>query len=212
MPNLIDLTGQTFGRWTVTGRTGSTAFGAAKWACVCECGNKKNIGSQTLRTGGSKSCGCYNVDVHREICIVRNTSHGMARSDEHNTWVNMRQRCENPNNNGYHKYGARGITVCERWKSFEHFFADMGKRPTKKHSIDRINSLNGYSPDNCRWATAKQQQNNRTNNLKITYLGETLTAPDWSKKYGMSIETIRQRLKRGLPMEKVFSKQNLRWA
>lgn len=212
MPSLVDLTAKKFGRWTVLARDGSNKHKQPTWACICECGTRKTITGGQLTNGASRSCGCFNKDVHRAVCIERNKTHGLARTPEHNTWVNMRQRCLNPKVKGYAKYGAKGITVDPRWDSFENFIADMGKKPTPLHSLDRINPLKGYGPDNCRWATMKQQQNNRTNNLAITYNGETLTMPDWSKRFGIPIETMRQRLKRGLPLDRVFSKGNQRWA
>ena len=125
-------------------------------------------------------------------------THGMSRTPEYKAWDGMKQRCFNPNHKSYSDYGGRGITVCDRWQnSFETFLADMGVKPTSKHSLDRINNDGDYSPDNCRWATKAEQQNNRTNNHLITINNETWTMAQWEKKMGYEENVIRQRLKYG---------------
>ena len=125
-------------------------------------------------------------------------THGMARTPEHNVWAQMKQRCFNPNHKRYLDWGGRGITICDRWKnSFNNFLADMGSRPTAKHSIDRIDNDGDYCPDNCRWATKAEQDNNRRSNRFITIDDDTLTIAQWENKMGFNKNVIQNRLNMG---------------
>ncbi|MBW1848840.1 MAG: hypothetical protein JRJ27_17250 [Deltaproteobacteria bacterium] len=124
-----------------------------RFSCKCDCGKIKIIRLLSLTSGNSKSCGCDRI---KSI-----TNHGRSNTSEHRAWIDMRQRCLNKNHDRYNDWGGRGIEICERWDSFEKFIEDMGSRPTKKHSLDRINNDGDYELSNCRWATIKQQQNNR---------------------------------------------------
>ena len=108
----------------------------------------------------------------------------------------MRARCDNPTNALYYKYGARGIQVCERWETFENFYADMGPRPSPKHTIDRIDGEGNYTPENCRWATSKEQQRNLKNNVFLEYNGKSMIAADWAKIVGINAKTIHCRVQR----------------
>lgn len=193
MPQFIDLAKQRFHRLTVIRRSCDYRRGIPQWLCKCDCGKQTIVRGGQLTTGNTKSCGCLNVDVHRKVCLDRNTTHGLAGSPTHNCWVNIKQRCENPKASGYSKYGAKGIRLCDRWRSFENFLADMGERPTGM-TIDRIENSKGYEPGNCRWATQRQQQNNRSNNTHITFNDETLTIMEWSRRTGFGRTTIIHRL------------------
>lgn len=140
------------------------------------------------------------------MCIARNTTHGKSRTKVHVAWQQMRQRCEDPNSTAYHKYGAKGILVCERWKKFENFYADMGEPPTAKHTLDRIDFRGNYEPGNCRWATQLEQQNNRSSNRLLTAFGRTQTLQQWVRETGMSHKTITCRIDRnGWSAEKALS-------
>jgi len=148
------LAGQRFGKWTVVSEVDERKHGQVCWLCKCDCGNEKVVASAVLRKGKSKSCGCYRESVKR--------THGMYQTPTHRVWSNMIQRCHNPENTAYRNYGARGITVSDRWRqSFEAFFTDMGDIPFKGAQIDRANNDLGYSKENCRWVTRSENLLNR---------------------------------------------------
>lgn len=149
--------GKRFGRWTVVSNY-RECTGKSRWGCVCACGTAREVCAFSLRSGGSQSCGC----ATREAATTHGEMRGGKKSPEYLAWQHAKERCMNENNSRYEQYGARGITVCTQWlHSFESFLADMGRRPSSKHSLDRIDVNGNYEPGNCRWATASQQNANR---------------------------------------------------
>lgn len=164
----------------------------------CDCGSKCWANPSKVRSGHTQSCGCY----QRQRTIDANRKHGNSsrnrKSDEYLIWMNMKTRCYNERYQLFHCYGGRGIRVCKKWKSdFRSFLTYVGKRPSKNHSIDRINNNGNYEPGNVRWATRKQQSRNRRCVLKITIKGVTRPLPRWSAISGIKCRTIWRRLKDG---------------
>lgn len=132
---------------------------------------------------------------------------GYRLTPEYKVWMSMRARCLDLRAKNYSSYGARGIGVCTRWDDFANFLADMGERPSKRHSIERINNDKGYAPENCRWASAAEQNRNRRNNRWITFNGATLVLSDWADRIGINRLTLRTRLENGWPLETALSPQ-----
>ena len=182
MPRFIDRTGQVFGRLTVLEEAISGRN--RKWRCQCLCGNVVIVQGGNLQRGVSRSCGC----LHKELLRQRLTKHGSAaggqRTSTYQTWQSMLKRCSNPNNHHYHLYGGRGILVCERWKDFNNFLADMGEKPTGM-SIERRDNDRGYEPDNCTWATNETQIRNRRVTRYVTICGQRLVIREACIKYGV---------------------------
>jgi hypothetical protein len=198
---MIDLTGQRLGRLVVLRAAGRDVRGCFKWECLCDCGNKTVVSRNNLKDNesrpGTRSCGCWQREVGKN-----NRTHGLTKTPEHYTWGGMLNRCRNPNNPSFSYYGARGITVCERWQnSFEAFLADMGPKPSTGHSLDRIDVNGHYEPANCRWATRSEQNSNTRQNTFITFRGECRTQQEWSTITGIPRGTIHYRLKAGWPTE-----------
>lgn len=172
-----DITNIRFGRLLPLGPVEVVKYASGahqvKWLCRCDCGTDKVVRSCKLLSGNTKSCGC----LQREVRYGRThaVKHGMYKSPEYAAWRSMLKRCHLPTSHNYSNYGERGITVCQRWRdSFEAFLADIGRRPTERHSLDRYPDNDGsYEPSNCRWATASEQARNRRTNVVVTAFGKT---------------------------------------
>lgn len=196
----VDLTGRRFGRLTVIGLAGKARAGYV-WNCRCDCGHDRAVLRASLTYGGTQSCGCRHSDAAR----LRHTKHGGSGTVEYGHWENMVRRCNYPKADGFEHYGGRGIAVCQRWRNFANFYADMGPRPSPKHSIERRNNNGNYEPDNCYWATRKEQMRNMRRNHLVTFNGETLCISEWTEKLGLSINLLLHRLKRGWSAEKALT-------
>jgi len=201
--------GSVFGRWVTIGERYRERAGSGDWShrvlCRCTCGTEKPVRTLYILNGKSKSCGCLNL----EVTSARNTTHGHSihRTPEYRAWGNIKTRCTNPNGIGYRYYGGRGISVCPRWMaSFTDFLADMGKKPGPAYDIDRKNVNGNYSAENCRWATKKENANNRTNNVRYAFNGESLTALEWwARQTGISQKAVRARLTAGWEVSRAIS-------
>jgi hypothetical protein len=195
---LLDLIGDVYGRLTVLWCVGPVPNGRIReWMCRCSCGKEIQVAQNNLRSGNTESCGCYK----RELTVARNTRHGESVggkwSPEFATYKSMISRCYHSGASGYHLYGGRGIGVCDQWRGdggYAQFLSDMGRRPTPNHSLDKIDNDKNYSPSNCRWATTKQQGNNRRNNQVIYWKGERMTITQAAEKEGVKYELVRSRI------------------
>jgi hypothetical protein len=200
-----DITGKRFGRWTVLHIYEPNH---RRWVCRCECGNTKSILRSTLVCGESKSCGCSRSEWCRDANITHGhtarTLIGAPNTATYTVWRNMLARCSKPTNSGYHRYGGRGISVCQSWEDFESFLSDMGHKPKGK-SLDRINNDGDYSPENCRWATVAEQSRNQSRNRPVTWMGETMILPDWETKLGIPRKALIARRDKGWSVERMFT-------
>jgi hypothetical protein len=214
--NLIEMTGQRFGRLVVLQKDDKPRM----WLCLCDCGAKKLVSGSNLRNASIKSCGCLAAEWSRalganpEFVAKRSqavTKHGHKRrgaiSDEYRTWLQMKRRCYDTRSKDYPNWGGRGIRVCEEWRqSFEKFLADMGSRPVN-HTLDRIDPNADYSPTNCRWATVQQQGSENKRTLQpVTVLG--IKYPSMkaaARAHGVGLTTVLQRISSGIDIDTAFS-------
>lgn len=205
---LVDLTGKKFERLSVD-RICELSGRVKFWHCLCDCGNWVRIAGGDLKRGNTKSCGCLSSD-HR---AVRMTTHGMSLHPAYRNWVHAKTRCNDKSNDCYKYYGGRGIKVCERWASFEGFWEDMGALWRQGLTLDRIDNDKGYEPGNCRWATAREQANNRRNNRIILTPKGNMTASDAAKEFGVKRNTIFTRLRADWPEDQLFNtpRFSMRW-
>jgi hypothetical protein len=199
MPVFRDLTGQIFGRFTVLQRAENSKSGMTRWHCLCVCGKKSICIGNNLVRGISKSCGCFRMDNPNG----RKHGHTAKRkkTPEYRSWRAMRNRCNNPHSTRWENYGGRGISICERWSTFENFYADLGEKPEPKHlySLDRWPDMNGnYEPGNCRWATDTDQARNKRS-VKLTVEKATeirslrasgVQNQDLAKQFGIHAATV----------------------
>lgn len=199
MPRLVDMTGKIFGRLTVKERDQSVSKNA-KWFCQCSCGNVTSVYYQALVRGKSKSCGC----LRTEVTVERMSTHRSSNTTEYFIWSHMHRRCKDSENPAYKNYGARGITVCTRWEDFEVFLNDMGRRP-RGLTLERKNNSLGYSPENCIWASRKEQARNTRGNRIVNFNGVDMPVIVACELSGVPPTTVYSRIHREWPNELWFS-------
>jgi hypothetical protein len=168
MPRRLQISGRRFGRLTAMEPQGLDRHGKVRWLFFCDCGRETLSVASAVKSGKTQSCGCIanerraeNSRANRRKIAESKTKHGRTGTAEYNIWKSIKQRCLNAKAADYAAYGGAGISICDQWHSFESFFADMGPRPSARHSVDRINNSLGYSPENCRWATPSVQRMNQ---------------------------------------------------
>lgn len=202
MGRFIDLTGQRFGRLTVIERAPNNGR-RTMWLCKCDCGNEKIIRQEDLHSGKTVSCGCY---LHERI-----TKHGLCESSTYSTWAEMKDRCYNPNNPGYYRYGGRidkPITVYESWRNdFEAFYSYVSKLPhfeEEGYTLNRIDNDGNYEPNNVEWADKYTQMNNTSTNHLLEYCGDTKTLTEWARAKNIPVYCLSSRIRRGWSVERAL--------
>jgi len=211
MAKRADITNQKFGRLTALKIAGKDKNGRLNWLCVCECGNEIICAGGDIRSGHTRSCGCLLSDV----TAVRNTKHGMADTRFNRIFGYIKVRCCNKNNKNFPKYGGRGIK--NEWKSFEDFRNDMYEEylkhvevyGEKNTTIDRINGLGNYCKENCRWATIKEQQNNKSSNHFIRLDNINKTMSEWTSFLKIPYEFIHYRISIGMPLNDIIKQYEI---
>lgn len=189
-----DLVGRRYGMLVVQSFAGrKKGYGYALWYCQCDCGGRSIAHGDSLKAGTSKSCGC---GIRRGLAKA-NTKHGRAKSPLYRVWAGMCTRCYNKKEKAYRFYGARGVTVCSRWRGrggFEKFLADMGERPSDQHQIERKRNSRGYEPSNCIWATRAAQTVNKRNTIRVKLNGKTTALKTACRELGLNYYSVRGRM------------------
>jgi hypothetical protein len=206
--------GETFAQWTILDPTSIMRKGSRLVVCQCVCGTTKAVHVTHLihnRSTACRSCATKEAARHRDNTAyahlrppssLRHGHAGGGRSLTYRSWQAMLARCENTKNIGWQRYGGKGIAVCERWHTFEHFLTDMGERPGKGYTLDRHDNTKGYEPTNCRWATWKQQNRNTSRNRLYTFQGATHPLCTWAEIAGLAWQCLRWRLDHGWTIER----------
>lgn len=215
-PNRIDLVGKKFGRLRVI-RYVDTQKKSARWECLCKCGTKTVVGTGSLRSGNTRSCGCLIAETAEKLgkagywkaAVEKIRVHGDAYTKPrlYRIWMNMNHRCSNPNSPIWKWYGGKGVRVCRLWKSdypaFKKWALGNGYRDTL--SLDRINGSGNYEPRNCRWCDRKTQARNSSKNVNITWRGETMCIAAWAERTGIKADRISYRFRKGWSVERMLT-------
>lgn len=202
MSKIRDLTGRRFGRLVVEQYVGNRRVGAQSkrfYRCRCDCGSTSEVASGALSTGSTSSCGC------REGKYL----HGESHSPVFKVWHAMIERCRNPRDQSFKDYGGRGIKVCARWMVYAAFRDDMGPRPAGG-TLERMDVNGDYEHSNCRWASQLEQANNRRNNRRLTFNGETYTVAEWARRTAQAKSRLIHRLKAGWPLSRALTQGDSR--
>lgn len=186
-----DLSGLKINHVQIISFHGRASGGQSLWNCRCDCGKEWVADGYAVKSGHTKSCGCFG----RLETIKASITHGRSKTAEWLIWMGVKNRCLNRNDPTFKDYGGRGIKICQRWLSdFQNFFDDMGVRPSPSHSIERKNNNGDYEPDNCVWATRIEQGKNKRNNVILEFNGEAKTVTDWASEMGIKRSTLNNRI------------------
>lgn len=200
-----DKSKRKYGRLTVLTCLGKDLKNNTWWKCACRCGNYSIVKQGQLSYGATLSCGCIRAESSRAALKLAQKAKKIyfdkigrvGKTPEYAVFRGMIQRCKNPKCPNWLDYGGKGIKVCKRWKNFNAFIGDMGKRPSPKHSIDRKNNNGNYTPKNCRWATRAEQESNKRTSRFFTFNGETMIVARWAKRFKINRGTIGSRIRSG---------------
>lgn len=199
MIKIRDLSGKRFGKLTVIEFNGKNKFKKPLWKCKCDCGNEAVVAGENLtKKIATKSCGCLRLES--------NTKHNKCKTSIYNVWNGMIQRCTDIKNSRYKSYMGRGITVCDKWLTFEGFYEDMGDRP-KGMSLDRVDNNGNYCNENCKWSTPKEQSNNTRKNHPLTFNGKTQNITQWSEELNISWTVLQSRINRKWSTERALTEK-----
>lgn len=212
MGKCVSLIGKKFNRLTVIKRVGSDKYGNIKWLCICDCGNTTIVAGNELKRGGVKSCGCFRKQFakQRASSVALHKKHGKRQTRLYTIWEGIKQRCYNEHSINYNNYGGRGIKVCDEWSnSFESFYNWAIQNGYEESlTIDRINNEDGYNPNNCRWVSNLEQQNNRRNNIQISHFNKTQSLSKWAKELNIPYHILYYNIKHGLSLQQIVDKLN----
>ena len=196
---LVDMTGRRAGKLVVISRAPiDPSRTGTRWIVQCSCGSPpRPMRADHIAVDRDQSCGCNRGK--------KNTTHGASNTPEYRVWHGMRERCANPKAKWFRNYGGRGIRVCDQWKtSFATFIADLGPRPSPRHTLERVDNDGNYEPSNCRWATRHEQMNNTRLTTRLTIDGVTRTVSEWACAVGISRKVLRNRIDMGWPVDSVL--------
>lgn len=200
MPRALNVVGRRFGRLVVLNNCEPVSGTRRRVECRCDCGTVVHVEPRELNKGHTASCGCLHKERVGRASIRTHTTHGMSGTPEYESWMKIKARCLRSSDRKYPEYGGRGITICEMWTaSFDNFYADMGPRPTPDHTVDRIDVDGDYTPENCRWATSKQQSRNKRNHRLVEWRGREVPLSQACEEAGVNYRSALWRLNHGKP-------------
>lgn len=202
MGKIKDISGKRFGRLLAIEVVGKDKHRNSVWRCMCDCGNETFVACGSLTAGNIRSCGCLKIEMTKKANTRHGAKTGGAEMPEYRSYRAAKERCRSKNNHAYQNYGGRGIEF--RFGSFDEFLAEIGPKPSPKHTLDRIDNDGHYEPGNVRWATRVEQNNNKCNNKLIEFQGKTKTLAQWCRKLNLDYNKVKRRLYRGWPVDRAL--------
>jgi hypothetical protein len=198
----VNLIGEKFGKLLVKKESGRNKKGSVLWECLCDCGNITTVSTGALRSSNTTSCGCFRKENASNIF----RKHYLKGTTEYCSWQLMKDRCYNENNKTFKYYGGKGIKVCDEWlNSPKQFVSDMGLKPNREYTIDRINCNGNYEPSNCKWASKSEQSRNRSDSIRFTINNVEKSLHDWADIYNIEARVVYKRIWRGWDIMKALT-------